>query len=182
MMRLAAVILVAVLVAFSLAVLPARPVTWVAIAALAVGGTGVVALSVPVVAAGASLALIAYALALVIARPPVDPVAASAFGGMLVLLLALVHFAARVRGAAIGPSVIATQIRHWLAIVAAGVAAAIGLTAAATALGGALQGSSLPVVVITAALGALVTVGGAFALLTGHMGGPDMAPQAPHRS
>lgn len=166
MMRLAAAILVAVLAASSLAVLPARPVTWLAVAAVVVGGAGVVALSVPVVAAGASLALIAYALALVIVRPPVDFVAASAFGATLVLLLALVHFAARVRGAALGPSVIATQIRHWIAIVTAGVVAAIGFTAAAAALAGALQGASLPVIVIIAALGALVTVAGAFALLT----------------
>ena len=102
--------------------------------ALGVGGTGVLALSVPMVTAGASLALIAYALALVIARPPVDLVAAIAFGAALVLLLALVHFAARVRGAALGPEVIATQVRHWLMIVAVGVVAAIGLTAAAAAL------------------------------------------------
>jgi hypothetical protein len=166
MMRLAAAILVAVLAAFSLSVLPGRPVTWLAGAALAVGGTGVVVLSVPVVAAGASLALIAYALALVIARPPVDVVAGSAFGATLVLLLGLVHFAARVRGAAVGRAVLATQIRQWLAIVAVGVLAAVGLTGAAAALGGALQGASLPVVVVTAALGALVTVAGAFALLT----------------
>jgi hypothetical protein len=178
MMRLAAAILMAVLVAFSLAVLPARPVTWLAGAALVVGGTGVLVLSAPVVTAGTSLALIAYALALVIARPPVDPVAASAFGGILVLLLALVHFAARVRGAAIGPAVITTQIRHWLVIAAAGVVAAIGLAAAAAALGGTLAGASLPVVVIIAALGALVTVAGAFALLTTTWG----APNPPQRS
>jgi hypothetical protein len=179
MMRLAAAILVAILVAFSLGVLPARPVTWLAGAALVVGVTGVVVLSVPVVAAGASLALIAYALALVIARPPVDVVAANAFGATLVLLLALVHFAARVRGAAIGRAVLATQIRQWLTIVAAGVVAAIGLAAAAAALGGALQGASLPVVVVTAALGALVTVGGAFALLTA-WGAPIGPPKPPN--
>jgi hypothetical protein len=182
MMRLAAAVLVAVLVAFSLAVLPTRPVTWIAVPALVVGGVGVIVLSVPVVAAGASLALIAYALALVIARPPVDSIAASAFGATLVLLLALVHFAARVRGAAIGPAVIATQIRHWLAIVAVGVLAAIGLTAAAAALGGALHGASLPVVVVTAALGALVTVAGAFALVTTTWGAPIWPPKPPQRS
>jgi hypothetical protein len=166
MMRLVAAVLVGVLVAFPLVILPARPITWLAILALVVAGLGVVVLSVPVVATGASLALIAYALALVIVRPPVDPFTASAFGATLVLLLALVHFAARVRGAALGPAVIATQLRHWLAIVAAGLVAAIGLTAAAGALGGALQHASLPVIVVTAALGALLTVGGAVLLLT----------------
>src|SRR5262245_5037000 len=132
MMRLAAAILVAVLVAFSLAVLPARPITWLAGAAVVLGGTGVVVRSVPVVVAGASVALIAYALALVIARAPVDFVTASAFGATLVFLVALVNFAARVHGATVGPAVLATQIRHWLTIVAMGVVAAIGLAAAAT--------------------------------------------------
>ena len=182
MMRLAAAIPIAVLVALPLAVLPSPPVTWLAVSTLVVGGAGLVALSVPLVTAGASLALIAYTLALVIARSAVDPVSAIALGATLVLLLALVHFAARVRGAAIGRAVLATQIRHWLAVVAVGVLAATGLTAAAAALGGALNGASLPVVVVTAALGALVTVAGAFALVTTTWGAPIWPPKPPQRS
>jgi hypothetical protein len=166
MMRLAAAVLLAVVVALPLAVLPARPVTWLVVPALSVGGAGVVALSVPLVTAGGSLALIAYALALVSARPAADPAVAIAFGATLVLLLALVHFAGRVQGAVIGPGVIASQIRHWLVIVTGGVVAAIVLTEAATALGAMLQGVALPVVVVIAALGALGTVAGAIALLT----------------
>jgi hypothetical protein len=166
MMRLAAAVLVAVLVALPLAVLPSPPVTWLAGSGFVVGGVGAVALSVPLATAGASLALIAYALALVIVRPPLDPFAATAFGATLVLLLSLVHFAGRVQGAAIGPSVIASQIRRWLGIVLVGVVAAVGLTAAAAALGPMLQGAALPLVVAAAALGALVTVAGALALVT----------------
>lgn len=166
MMRLAAAVLIAAVVAFPLAVLPSPPVTWLAVSALVVGGAGVVALSVPLVTAGASLAMIAYTLALVIARPPFDPVAAIAFGATLVLLLALAHFAGRVHGAAIGPSVIAAQIRHWLVIVAAGVMAAVMLTAAAAAFGLTLLGAALPVVVVVAALGVLMTVAGVVALVT----------------
>jgi hypothetical protein len=168
MMRLAAAILLVVLVASPLAVLPAPPVTWLAGCALVVGGAGVVALSVPLATAGAALALIAYALTLVIVRPPLVPLLAIAIGATLVLLLALVHFAARVQGAVLGPSVIASQIRRWLVIVVAGVVAAIGLTVAATALGPALQGASLPVAVAAAALGALVTMLGAVALVRPH--------------
>lgn len=179
MMRLAAAILVAVLVALPLTVLASAPVTWLVVPALVVGGAGVVALSVPLVTAGASLALIAYALALVIVRAPFDPVAAIAFGATLVLLLALVHFAGRVHGAAIGPSVITSQIRHWLVIVAAGVVAAVVLTAAAAALGFTLRGAALPVVVVVAALGALVTVAGVIALVTTHA--DPSGPQAPAR-
>jgi hypothetical protein len=166
MMRLAAALLVAVLVTLPLTLWPALPVTWLALAALVVGGMGVVALSVPLVTAGASLALIAYALALVIVRPPFGPVAAIAFGATLVLLLALVHFAGRVHGAAISLRVIASQIRHWLVIVAIGVVVAVGLQAAAAALAMTLQGAALPVIVVVAALGALVAVAGVVALMT----------------
>jgi hypothetical protein len=166
MMRLAAAILVAVLAAFPLGVLSAPPVAWLAVAALVAGGAGVIALSVPVVTAGASLALIAYALALVIARAAVDPVAAIAFGATLVLLLALVHFASHVHGAAVAVSVVAARIRQSLAIVAVGIAAALGLTAGGAALGGALRDAPLPVVVVAAALGALLAAAGVIALVT----------------
>jgi predicted Co/Zn/Cd cation transporter (cation efflux family) len=166
MLRLAAGVLVAVLVAIPLAVLPAAPVTWLAMAALGVGGAGVLVLSVPMVTTGASLALIAYASALVIAGPAVDPVAAIAVGATLVLLLALVHFAGRVQGAALGPAVIAAQVRHWLVIVALGAAAAVGLTAGGVVLGPTLRGASMPVVVVAAALGALMTTAGVIALVT----------------
>jgi hypothetical protein len=166
MMPLAALVLEALLVAIPLAVLPAAPVTWLAILAFCVGGAGVIVRSRPIVTAGASLALIAYAVALVTAEAVVDPVAAVAFGSTLVLLLALVHLSARVHGAAIGAAVIAVQIRHWLVIVALGVVAAIGLTAAAVVLGATLRGASLPLVVVAAALGALMTTAGVIALVT----------------
>ena len=103
MMRLAAVALVGILVAFPLAVLPAAPVTWLAAAALVIGSAGALILAVPLVTAAASLALVAYALALAIVRPAPDPVGAITLGAALVLLLALVHFAGRVDGAALGP-------------------------------------------------------------------------------
>lgn len=166
MMRPAAAVLVAVVVAFPLAVLPARPITWLAVGALVVGGAGVVVLSVPLVTVGASLALIAYTLALVITGPAVDPVAAIALGATLVLLLTLVHFAGRVHGAAIGSSVIASQIRQWLMIVAVGVVVAVGLALGGVALGVTLQGAALPVVVVVAALGAVLSVAGVIALVT----------------
>lgn len=168
MMRLAAAILMAVLIAFPLSVLSGPPVTWLAVPALVVGGAGVVALSVPLVTAGASLALIAYTVALVIARAAVDPVAAIAFGATLVLLLALVHFAGHLRGAAVAVSVIASQIGHWLVVVAVGVVVAVVLTAGGAALGGAFRGAALPVVVVAAALGALLTAAGVIALVTTH--------------
>jgi hypothetical protein len=166
MMRLASAILLGILVAPSLAVLPAPPVTWLAVLALVGGGAGVVALSVPLATAGAALALIAYGLALVIVRPAADPLAAIGVGATLVLLLALVHFAGRVKGAALGPSVVASQMRRWLVIVAVGVVVAVVLTAGGAMLGPALRGAALPVVTAAAALGALLTVAGAMTLAT----------------
>jgi hypothetical protein len=167
MMRLAAAVLVLVVVSFPVAVLPGPPATWLAVVGGIVGGAGAVLLSVTLVTIGASVALIAYALALLIARPAgADPLAATGFGAALVVVLALVHLAARADAAALGPAVLATQLRQWLATVAIGVLAAAGLTMGAAMLGAVLAGTSLPVVVAAAALGALLTIAGLIALTT----------------
>ena len=166
MMRLAALVLLAVLAACPLGVRPSTPpVAWLATVALVVGGVGVMAWSVPLVTAAASLVVIAYALALVVAGPAVEPLAAIALGTTLVLLLALVHLGDRLRGAAVGASVVVAQARQWLAVVALGVVAAVVLTAAAVPLGVALRGATLPVMVIAAALGAMLTVAGVIAMV-----------------
>jgi hypothetical protein len=167
MMRLAAAVLVLVVVSFPVAVLPGPPVTWLAVVGGIVGGAGAVLLSVTLVTVGASVALIAYALALLIARPVgADPLTATSFGAALVVMLALVHFAARADAAALGPAVLATQLRQWLVTIAAGVLAAAGLTMAADLLGAVLAGTSQAVVVAAAALGAVLTVAGLIALTT----------------
>ena len=166
MMRLAAAVLLAALVGFPLAVLPSPLLAWLAVPGLILGAAGVAALSITFVTASASLALIEYALALTIVQRPVDVVAAAGFGAALFLLLELVHFAGRVHGATVGPSVIASQVRHWSAIVTIGVASAIVLTMGGAGLRLALPGVALPLVVIAGALGALATVAGVIALVT----------------
>ena len=166
MMRLAAGILVLALVGVPLAVLPAAPVTWLALAGLGLGGVGVLALSVPLVTAAATLALVAYAVALGVARPAADPVASVVFGALLVLTLALVHLAGRMDGALVGPGVVAGQLRQWMIVIALGLVAAAVFTTGAAALGPVVVGAALPVVVIAAALGALLTVAGVVALVT----------------
>jgi hypothetical protein len=166
MMRLAALALLATMASLPLSVRPSPlPVAWLAAAALLVGGVGVVAWSVPMVTAAGSLVVIAYALALAVGGPAADPLTAIALGATLVLLLALVHFAGRTRGAALGPSVLAAQARQWLAVVGLGAAVAVTLTVAAAPLGGALRSAALPLVVVAAALGAILTVGGVIALV-----------------
>jgi hypothetical protein len=75
----------------------------------------------------------------------------------------------------LGPGVVAAQIRHWLAIVGLGVAAAAGLTLVGSVLGPVLIGATLPVVVVAAALGAALTVAGVIALVTAPRGTADAA-------
>jgi hypothetical protein len=121
---------------------------------------------VPLVTAGASIALVAHALALVLTRAPADPSVGAALGAALVLLLALVHFAARTHGAALGPGVVAGQVRQWLVVALAGFASAVALSVVATWLGPVLFGPSLPIVIVTGVLGAVLTAAGLIALLT----------------
>ena len=165
MMRLVAAALVLVVVAFPLAVYPAAPVTWLVLIALLAAGAGVALLSAPVVTAGAALALIAHAAALLIARPAVDLVGAVALGVTLTLLLSVVHFGARVEGAVLGASVLASQAREWVMVIAAGVLAAVSLAVGGSVLAGMFRGASLPMVVAAAALGAALAMASVIALV-----------------
>jgi hypothetical protein len=161
MRRLAALALLAVVAGLPLSVRPlAPPAGWLVALAIGLGGVGVVAWSPPCATAAGVLALIAYALALVIAGAPADPVTALALGAALVLLLALVHWAGPARGAMLGPGVGAALAGQWLAVVGLGVAAALALATGAPLLGAALRSGALPVVVGAGALGVLLTVAG----------------------
>jgi len=176
MMRVVAVALLLVVTAVPLAVYPAAPVTWLALAALLAGGAGVALLSPPIVTAGGALALIAYAVALLIARPALDPPGAITLGVALTLLVSSVHFAGRVHGAALGPSVVVTQVREWLRAAATGVLAAAILALAGAAAASGLRGASLPVVIAGAALGAGLAMAGVIVLLAARR---EPAPGSP---
>jgi hypothetical protein len=165
MLRLAAILVLVVLVALPLAAWPAAPVTWLAGAALVVGGAGVVALAVSLTTVAAVLALLAYTVALVTARPTAEPVTAMVLGAALVLLLALVHLGHRVRAAVVEPAVIARQARDWLIVVALGLVAAAAGAWGGAALRPMLAALALPMVVIVAALGAVLTMLGVSALV-----------------
>ena len=86
MIRLAIAVLVALVVGTPLAILPAAPVSWLAIAAAVLGGGGVLALSVSLVTASASLSLIGYALAVWWARTAAEPIVSVILGGALYLM------------------------------------------------------------------------------------------------
>lgn len=165
-LRLASVTLMAMLAGLPLSILPSPLLGALAALALLVGGVGAIAPSVPLATAGGTLALVEYALALVVARPDGDPVTATAIGVGLVLLLAGIHFARQARGAALGYPVLRSQARHWLAIAALGAVGAAALTLGGEALALALRGAALPLVVAASAVGALMTVIGVIALVT----------------
>jgi hypothetical protein len=92
-----------------------------------------------------------------------------------------VHFAGLVDGSLIGRGVIAGQLRRWLGIVALGVLAAGGLAAGGAVLGPILVGVTLPIVVVAAALGSLLTVAGVIALVTAPSGTTAAAPKGDER-
>ncbi len=165
MLRLATCGLVAVLAALPLAVEPSPFVTWLAVPALLLGLAAAVARSVPLATASAVVALIEYALALVIAREPVDVVTAVGLGVALFLLLQLVHFAGRVHGAAVSRAVLVSQLRAWLGIAVIGAVAAIVLMTTGAAFRLVLSGAALPAVVIAGALGALAASAGVILLV-----------------
>ena len=164
MMRVIAAAFALTACAVPLVIDPAAPVTWLVLLALGAQGFGIAVLAVPVVTAGGALALVAYTVALLIVQPPVNPVGAIALGASLTALVLIVHFAARTQGAALGPTVLATQAREWLRVVAAGVIGAATLLIAATALAGVFRALTLPSVIAAAALGALVAMAGGVAL------------------
>lgn len=166
LMRLVALLVVAALAGLPLAVLPSPVFAWLAVPGVAVGTAGVIVLSVPLVTVSASLAMIEYTLAVVVAGAPVDVVTATGFGAALFVLLEVVHLAGRMHGAAVGRTVIATQARHWLLIIVIAGTAAIALSVGASALRLVVAGTSLPFAVIASAAGALLAAAGVLARVT----------------
>jgi hypothetical protein len=164
MLRLVAAALALSVAAIPLTVYPAAPVTWLVLASLLTVAAGVTLLAVPLVAAGGVLALIAHAVALLIAPPALDVAGAIALGVALTLLLSIVDVAARLDGAALGPSLLVWQAREWAVVTAAGGLAAGALTLGGFALADAARGASPPVVVAAAALGAALAMAGAIAV------------------
>jgi hypothetical protein len=164
-LRLVAAALLAIVVAIPFGILPAAPVTWLAVVALGVGGAGVITRSTTVVTVAGAVALIGHAVALLLARPTGALLDGLALGAALVLLLAVVHFAERAADADLGAGVMAAQVRQWLGTVLLGVVVALALLAGAAAIAGAIIGATLPVVVIAATIGAALVVAGVVVLV-----------------
>jgi hypothetical protein len=170
MIRHVAAVLVLILVGFPLVVLPSRLVAVVALVAAALCAGGIAALSVPVLTAGATVAVIEYALALSLVGSHTDLAIAIVFGVALFLLLAMVDFMSRLRGAAAGADVLASMIRYWIAVAAVGAGVTIALAIGGTALAREATRVSYPVAVLGGALGALVAALGVIRLVTAPRG------------
>lgn len=163
---LAATALMALLASVGPALSPWPGVIALGIAASVVGGAGTLARIVPLATAGGALALIAYAVALTLEQPAAHPLTGAALGAGLVLLLALVHLAARTRGAAVDPRLARLLLRHWLPVLALGVIVAAALVVGGTLVALGLRGVALPMVMAIATLGAVAAAAGVIALVT----------------
>ena len=122
--------------------------------------------SVPLATAACTLALVEYALALVIARTPVDVMTGAGVGLVMLLLLQLVHFRRRVHGAQVGRAVLRSQLVAWLTIAGLGAVAAVLASAGGALLReGVLARAPLPAIVVASAIGAVATAAGVIALI-----------------
>ena len=161
-MRHVGTLLALVLTGLPLVVTP----SWVLVAPGGVAAlliaAGLIALSTPLATAGIAVSLIEYALALSIGTRPLDPLTAVALGVALVLLLQVVDFARRFRGAQVDAAVVTGQIRYWVRTGILGVMLGLAVTGLATSVVLPLPPAAY-LVLVTA--GALISVAGVARLL-----------------
>ncbi len=163
-MRPLAAVLALVLVALPLLVHASELVAEVTAVAALLCAAGILTLSIPVLTAGSALALIGYAVAVRLSAGPPNLPTALAFGIALVLLLEVVDFTGRFRGAVVAPSVFVAQARFWLKLSGAAAAAGIVLAAGAMAVAWVAPLSAHPAGPMVGALGALAAVVGTLGL------------------
>src|ERR1051326_7053325 len=104
---------IAAMVAVPLWTSPSAPVYTIELLAVLVCVGGLLRYSLGSLSAGAGLALIGYAIALLASADGVDVIGATAFGLALLLLLDLGDIARRFRGAAVASSVVRAQTVYW---------------------------------------------------------------------
>jgi hypothetical protein len=134
-MRHLTAVLACALVGYPLLIAPATSVLTLGVVALALCALGFL-LGTPLVVGGAVAVLGEYALALWLAGSPPRLFGAVLFGVGVTLLVQTADFGWRARRAALGPGVVASQIRHWAlfgAVAGMTTLAAIGVASAASA-------------------------------------------------
>src|SRR6266511_1044087 len=157
-MWLPSALLVIVLVGYPLLIAPTKAVLVIGVAAMVLCALGIAVLSTSVVVAGGVLALGEYALALWLSTGPPRLTGAVLFGVSLVLLLETVEFARRVRHAAMGPGVVASQIRYWAVFAALAGTAAFLVIGIATAASLIARNAAVPASAANTATGAAVAL------------------------
>lgn len=161
-MRYVALLLIVILVGYPLTIVPAMAVAVVAGGAVALCALGILAGSTTILTAGLALALGEYALALVRSGDPPRLAGAVVAGVAVALLLEVGNFAGRFRRVELGPGVVASQLRYWARFGVVGGAATLVLAGAAGALSASV---SLPLPPVLAAVGAVIALGAAVAVL-----------------
>ena len=151
------VLFVAVL-GYPLLIAPVRSVLVIGLAALVLCGLGLVVRSAALVTAGGVLALGQYAFALWLASGPPRLAGAALFGVGLVLLVETADFSQRVRGATLGPGLIAAQVRYWVRFAGLAGAAALAGAGLATAASAVVRLPWAPAFAAGGAAAALVAV------------------------
>jgi len=152
MMRAFAGLLALVLIGLPILIAPSELTGALGVIAGMLCAAGIGALSVPLLAAGAALSLVVYALVLWPSVGPPAPLGAVALGVVLSLLFQVVGFAAHFRGAAVDSHVPPGQVRYW---VGNGIGTAVvGILLSISASGIALR-LPLPAYPAVVALGAL---------------------------
>jgi hypothetical protein len=121
-------------------------------------GGAVIQLSTPLLAAGAALGLIEYALALLISGGSPDFVGAIVLGVTLSLLFHLTEFAGRFREVEVDVEVLRGQVRFWIGAAAGTAVGGIILVLGANGIAFRLPLSAYPAVSALAAAAAFVAL------------------------
>lgn len=162
MMRHVAAVLGFIIVGLPVEVTP----SWIVVAPGAVAAglftAGIVTLSLRLVSLGIAASLVEYTVALSLGTRALDSVTAVALGAAIVLLLQVVDFVQRFRGAAVAAAVTASQIRYWVRLGILGVSLGLFVSALGITLAPALPAPAYPML---EAVGAFIAVASVARLL-----------------
>jgi hypothetical protein len=120
-----------VIAGYPLAFVPEKAVAIVAAGAVMLSVLGVVRRSTPVFTASLALLIGEHALGVSLSDGPPRLGGAVVAGVAIALLLEVAHFDRRFCGAALGPRVLAVQLRHWVGAAVCGAALSAALLVAA---------------------------------------------------
>jgi hypothetical protein len=157
-MWLPPLVLAVAVLGYPLLIAPVRSVLVIGLAALALCALGLVVRSAALVTAGGVLAVGQYASALWLAAGPPRLAGAVLFGVGLVLLVETADFTRRVRGATLGPGLVAAQVSHWVGFAGLAGAAALFAAGLATAASAVVRLPWAPAFAAGGAAAALVAV------------------------